>query len=355
MTAKPDDLMHVISARFSWRPEGEMRMYTERAIPFWKLLVVLALIVLALPAYGAESQSAEQKVAVVNGAVINQAEFDNEMNRVLERLQRTGRFPNALELSQIRKQVLENIIARELLYQESQKKGVKVDQKEIDEQVAGLKGRFPSEAEFKKALSTMNLTEAALRSQLERDLAIRKLLDDQIGDNVAVSEKETRAYYDGNLETFKKPEQVRASHILIKVEPGADEAKKAEAKTKIESLQTKLKKGEDFGALAKEYSEGPSGPKGGDLGFFGRGQMVKPFEEAAFTMKPGQVSGMVETRFGYHLIMVTERTPEGTLPYEEVKDRLEQYLQQQKVQEAIAAYVETLKGKAKIERFLKEE
>ncbi|MDH3554779.1 MAG: peptidylprolyl isomerase [Deltaproteobacteria bacterium] len=329
-------------------------MHTERVIPFWRLLIVLTLITLASPAYVGESQSAEQKVAVVNGTVINQPEFDNEMNRVLERLQRTGRFPNDLERSQIKKQVLENLIARELLYQESQTKGIKVDQKEIEAQVTALKGRFPSEVEFKNALSTMNLTEADLRFQFERDLAIRKLLDDQIGDKVAVSEKESKAYYDNNLESFKKPEQVRASHILIKVDPGAEEAKKAEARTKIESVQAKLKKGEDFGALAKEYSEGPSGPKGGDLGFFGRGQMVKPFEEAAFSMKPGQVSGMVETRFGYHLIMVAERTPESTLSYEEVKDRLEQYLKQQKVQEAIAAYVETLQGKAKIERFVKE-
>lgn len=329
-------------------------MHTERVIPFWRLLIVLTLITLASPAYVGESQSAEQKVAVVNGTVINQAEFDSEMNRVLERLQRTGRFPNDLERSQIKKQVLENLIARELLYQESQKKGIKVDQKEIEAQLTALKGRFPSEVEFKKALSTMNLTEAGLRFQFERDLAIRKLLDDQIGGKSTVSEKESRAYYDSNLESFKKPEQVRASHILIKVDPGADEAKKAEARTKIESLQAKLKNGEDFGAVAKEYSEGPSGPKGGDLGFFGRGQMVKPFEETAFSMKPGQVSGMVETRFGYHLIMVTERTPESTLSYEEVKDRLEQYLKQQKVQEEIAAYVETLKGKAKIERLVKE-
>ena len=329
-------------------------MHTERVIPFWRLLIVLTLITLASPAYVGESQSAEQKVAVVNGTVIKQAEFDSELNRVLERLQRTGRIPNDLERSQIKKQVLENLIARELLYQESQKKGIKVDQKEIEAQITALKGRFPSEVEFKNALSTANLTEADLRFQFERDVAIRKLLDDQIGGKSTVSEKESRAYYDSNLESFKKPEQVRASHILIKVDPGADEAKKAEARTKIESLQAKLKNGEDFGALAKEYSEGPSGPKGGDLGFFGRGQMVKPFEETAFSMKPGQVSGMVETRFGYHLIMVTERTPESTLSYEEVKDRLEQYLKQQKVQAEIAAYVENLKSKAKIERLVKE-
>ncbi len=329
-------------------------MHTERVIPFWVLLAVLALITLALPAYAGESQSAEQKLAVVNGTVINQAELDSEMNRFLARLQSQDRVPTDLERSQIKKQVLENLIVGELLYQESQKEGVKVDQKEIEAQLAPIKGRYPSEAEFKKALSTMNLTEADLRFRFERDLAIRKLLADQIGGKIAVSEKESRAYYDSNPEFFKKPEQVRASHILIKVDPGADEAKKAEARTKIESLQAKLKSGEDFGALAKEYSEGPSGPKGGDLGFFGRGQMVKSFEETAFTMKPGQVSGIVETRFGYHLIMVTERTPESTLSYEEVKDRLEQYLKQQKEREALAAYVETLKGKAKIERLVKE-
>ena len=327
-------------------------MHPEKLIPFWRLLIIFALITLVSPAYAAESQSAEQKVAVVNGTVIKQAELDSEMNRYLARLQNTGRFPNDLERSQIKKQVLENLIARELLYQESQKKGIKVDQKEVDAQLTTLKGRFPSEAEFKNALSRMNLTEVDLKSQFERDLAIRELLDGQIGDKTAVSEKETKAYYDGNLETFKKPEQVRASHILIKVDPGADEAKKAEALTRIESLQTKLKKGEDFTALAKEYSEGPSAPKGGDLGFFGRGQMVKPFEETAFTMKPGQVSNMVETRFGYHLIMVTDRTPEGTFSYDEVKDRLQQYLRQQKVQAAMTEYVETLQGKAKIERFL---
>jgi peptidyl-prolyl cis-trans isomerase C len=327
-------------------------MHTERLIPFWRLLTVLALITLVLPAYTAESQSADQKVAVVNGTIIKQAELDSETNRFLARLQSTGRFPTDLELGEIKKQVLENLIAQELLYQESQKKGIKVDQKEVDAQLAALKDRFPNEAEFNNALTRMNLTEADLRFRFERDLAIRELLNSQIEGKVAVSDKETKAYYDGNLENFKKPEQVRASHILIKVDPGAEEAKKAEARTKIESVQTKLKKGEDFGALAKEYSEGPSGPNGGDLGFFGRGQMVKPFEEAAFAMKPGQVSDMVETRFGYHLIMVTDRTPEGTVSYEEAKDSLEQFLMQQKVQAAIAEYVETLKAEAKIERFL---
>ena len=327
-------------------------MHTERLIPFWRLLTVLALIMLVSPAYAAESQSADKKVAVVNGTVIKQAELDSEVNRYLARLQSQRRVPDDLELSQVRKKALESLIAGELLYQESQKKGIKVDQMEVDAQLAALKGRFPTEAEFNNALSMANLTEADLTLKIERNLAISKLLDGQIGGKTTVSEEETRAYYDANLEYFKKPEQVRASHILIKVDPGADEAKKAEARARIELIQAKLKKGEDFGALAKEYSEGPTGPKGGDLGFISRGDTVKPFEEAAFAMKPEQVSDMVETDFGYHLIMVTDRTPEGTLSYEEVKDNLQKYLKQQKIQTEIAEYVETLKAKAKIERFL---
>ena len=109
---------------------------------------------------------------------------------------------------------------------------------------------------------------------------------------------------------IKKPEQVKASHILVKVDAGADEAKKAEARKKIQEIQQKVKAGGDFEALATENSDCPSKAKGGDLGFFERGQMVKPFEEAAFALKPGEVSGIVETQFGYHIIKVQEKKDE---------------------------------------------
>jgi peptidyl-prolyl cis-trans isomerase C len=158
-----------------------------------------------------------------------------------------------------------------------------------------------------------------------------------------------KAYYDANLESFKQPEQVKARHILVKLEEQAEESKKTEAREKIEMVQGKLKKGEDFSTLAKEYSEGPSSSKGGDLGYFSRGQMVKPFEDAAFAMQPGEVSEIVKTRFGYHLIEVTDKKPETTVAYDEIKDRLGQYLKQQKLQKEMALYVETLKSKARVE------
>jgi len=151
------------------------------------------------------------------------------------------------------------------------------------------------------------------------------------------------------MPTFKDS----ASHILIKAEQDADKAKTLEAKEKIEMIQKRVKKGDDFAALAKEFSEGPSAPKGGDLGYFGPGRMVKPFETAAFKMEPGEVSDIVKTRFGYHLIKVMDKKPAKQVTFEEVQDKLQQFLKQQKVQKEVEAYIKQLKESAKIERFLK--
>jgi peptidyl-prolyl cis-trans isomerase C len=190
---------------------------------------------------------------------------------------------------------------------------------------------------------------------MKRGIAIEQLVDEEIVRKINVSDKEVKEYYDANLEKFKQPEQVKASHILIKVDPKADESGKAEARKQIEMIQKKVKKGEDFEALAKEYSGCPSSTKGGDLGYFGRGQMVKPFEDAAFALEPGQVSNIVETRFGYHLIKVIEKKPPTTMSFDEVKERIQRYLKQQRIREKVLAYVEELRGKAKVETFLGED
>jgi peptidyl-prolyl cis-trans isomerase C len=291
---------------------------------------------------------------VVNGKVITQSEFDQEVGVVEQQLTNMGKPVGESQIPDLKKRVLENMINRELLYQASKEEGIKVAPAEVDEKFDTLKKRFPSEEELKKVLQERNLTETDIRSQIERGLAIQELVDKKFGDKVKVSDKETKAYYDSHTELFKRPEQVRASHILIKVEPGADEAKKAEARKKIEEVQSKLKKGEDFSELAKKYSEGPSKDKGGDLGYFGRGQMVKPFEDAAFGLKEGEVSGIVESPFGYHLIKSTGRKPESTVPYTDVKEKLQEYLKQNEVKNEVAQYLESLKKKGKVEILMKE-
>ncbi len=329
-------------------------MHFNKAGWFWALLMALVLAAIAPLVSAGEKQPPEGKVAVVNGVEISQEDFDLEMRRVEARLRSSARPPGPSELGQVRKQVLDSLIARELLYQESQKKGIKVDSKTINEQFETMRKRFPSETEFKKALDSVNLSEATLKSQLERDQAVRALIDNQFAEKLTVSDEEVKTYYDSNMNSFKKPEQVKASHILIKAESQADESQKAGAHKKLEMIEGKLQKGEDFGTLAEEYSEGPSSAKGGDLGYFSRGQMVKPFEDAAFALQPGEVSGIVETRFGYHLIKVTDKTPETTLAYDEIKERLREYLKQEKRRREMGSYVENLRSRAKVEVFPKE-
>ncbi|MFQ6111437.1 MAG: peptidylprolyl isomerase [Nitrospinota bacterium] len=324
----------------------------------WLFAVVaaMALALVAPPALAEEKQPPEDKVAVVNGKVITQMDFRREVSRLQQQLISMRKPLGAFQLSEIRKQALENLINRELLYQESQKAGTRVEEAAIDERIKGLKERFPSEAEFKNALSRMNLTEEALRSQLERAMAIQKFVDERFVQKVTVSEEEVKKYYDANPDLFKEPERVRVSHILIIVDPEAGESQKAEARKKIEEIQQKVKEGGDFAALAEEFSQGPSRVRGGDIGYFrrGRGDVVKAFEDAALALEPGEVSDIVETSYGFHLIKLIEKIPETTIPYEVIKDRLKQYLKGQKVNEEVNLYVEKLKEKAKVERFLKE-
>ena len=166
---------------------------------------------------------------------------------------------------------------------------------------------------------------------------------------MSIDDKEIWAYYDKNRGSFRQPEQVKASQILIKADPGWDEAKKAAARKKIDEIRAKLKAGQDFESLARTYSEDPSGPKGGDLGYIRTGQVLKPFEEALFALKPGEVSDVVETSLGYHIIKASDRKPETTIPFEKVKDQLRTALKQEKGQQEANAYIAKVREKAKVE------
>ena len=311
-------------------------------------------ILIFLPAMAEEEKPADtdQKIAVINGVVISQKQFNKELTIHLDRISRQGQQMSDAQMAELKKNVLEGLIEREVLYQESQKTGIKITDQAVDEQLAAIKKRFPSEEEYKKALSAMNLTEDEVKAQIARGLAIRELINQEIMNKITISDEEIKAYYDANPQLFKQPEQVKASHILIKVEADATDAQKAEARKKINDIQLKIKNGGDFAELAKQYSEGPSNVRGGDLGYFRRGQMVKPFEDTAFAMQPNEVSDVVETRFGYHLIKVYDKKPEQTLAYADVKEQIGERLKQEKAEKEAAQYVEQLKKDAKIETFL---
>ena len=331
--------------------KGKIKMQSNYVRYFWALVTALTLVSFASQTPAAQNQPSKDAVAVVNGSVISRSEFDAEIGRVKQRFSSMGQPLSSTRLSEIKKEILESLIGRELLYQASQENGIKVDEAAVNEQLTMLKKRFPSGAELNKALSEMNLSESAIKSQLERNLSIKEFIEKQFVQKITISEKESKDYYKSNPDLFKQPEQIQASHILIKIDPQADESQKAEAHKKIEQIQKRLQEGEDFAALAKEFSQCPSNAKGGDLGYFRRGQMVPPFEQAAFALKPGTVSDVVETKFGYHLIKVIDKKSESTIFYKDVKERLDKHLKQKKIQNEITLYVEKLKEKAKVERF----
>ena len=246
--------------------------------------------------------------------------------------------------------VLEFLIGEELLFQESVKKGIKITDERVAEEIAKVKSQFGSDEKFKEALAGMNVTEEKVESDIRRGLTIQQLVDKEVIDTIKVSDEEIKTFYDENQKLFTKQEQVQASHILIKVNKDADEAQKAEARAKIDAAAKRVKDGEDFAVVATEVSEGPSNTKGGDLGFFQRGQMVKPFEEVAFTLQPGEVSDVVETDFGYHIIKVFDKQEPTTATFDEVKTQIADHLKQEKAKTAVQAYIDKLKESATIEK-----
>jgi len=329
-----------------------MKYTSKKSI--WIILSILFLLLISFSTFaGTEAVSQDkEKAAVVNGTVITRKEFDIELNQVKIKISQGRQAVSDAKLEKIKNDILENLINRELLYQQSQKKGVVIEEKIVEDYLSSLKQKFPNQEEYEKALKDFSISENGLKLKVKMGYAIQNFIDKQIADKVAVSEKESKTFYDVHPEFFKQPERVKASHILIKLDPNAEESKKASAKEKIENIQKKLKEGKDFTALAREFSEGPSKDNGGDLGFFTRGQMVPPFEDAAFSLKTGEVSDLVVTRFGYHLIKVTEKAAAQTIKFEDAKEKIVQHLKQEGTKKELQLYIENLRKTASIEKFL---
>jgi len=167
---------------------------------------------------------------------------------------------------------------------------------------------------------------------------------------ISIPDEDLKKYYDSHKDEFKTPEMVRVRHILVKVDQSAPEKDKKAAKKKAEGILKKIKSGADFAKLAAEVSDDPgSKQKGGELGFFPRGKMVKSFEDAAFALKPGEVSGLVTTQYGYHIIKLEERKTAGIQPFDDVKESIRQKLTQDQTKSKVVAFIEKAMKDAKAE------
>jgi peptidyl-prolyl cis-trans isomerase C len=286
-------------------------------------------------------------VARVNGEAINRSDFENAVKGLEGRA--GGPVPGD-QRDQVYRGVLDDMIAYRLLIQEAKTRKIAVTDAEVDAQIGEIRKQFPDEAQFKQALAAQKLTLDAIRADTRSKIGVDKMMKAEIGDKGAVKPEEVADFYAKNPDKFKQPERVRASHILIAVPESADAAAKQQAKAKAEAILKDLKGGKDFAAAAKQNSQDPgSAVNGGDLGYFGQGQMVPPFEQAAFALKPGQMSDVVETPFGFHIIKMVDKQASRTVPLNEAKTQIEEYLGVQNQRTQLEAFVNSLKAKAKIE------
>jgi peptidyl-prolyl cis-trans isomerase C len=220
---------------------------------------------------------------------------------------------------------------------------------EVDNSIKQMRSQFRTEDEFKKALDARGMTLDKLKSDTRIDLSINKMVETEVSTQATPSDTECREFYDKNPDKFKQEEAVRASHILFRVDENADAATKKKAMDQAQAVLKEARAGADFAELAKKHSADGSAQQGGDLNFFTHGQMVAPFDQAAFSMKPGEISDIVTTQFGYHIIKVTDRRSASTVPFEQVSARIKEFLTEQGKQKKADDFIQSLKQKAKIE------
>jgi peptidyl-prolyl cis-trans isomerase C len=296
--------------------------------------------------------SPSDPVAKVGKQTITRGELDRAIS-VLVAQNRVPQATSPEQKKQIESFAVEQLVSAEILFQEGLKHQPKDLDKQIEAKITQSKAKFSTPAEFETALKGANLTEKELGDISRKDIVISNFVEKELAGGIKVTDEDIKKFYDENKDKFKKDAQVRASHILCGVDANATAEEKKKAQEKATDLLKKLKAGEDFAKLAKDNSTCPSSAQGGDLGFFGKGQMVPSFEEATLALKPGEVSGVVETQFGYHIIKLAEKKEAELVKLDEVKERISDYLKSQKIQKTVADHLSSLKEKVKVEILLK--
>ena len=292
-------------------------------------------------------------IAKVNGQGIKVAEFTAKYDRFTQTFKARKRpIPRKID-ARYRDSIVKRLVEEALIAQEASNSKVKVNPKDLQAEFEKYKAMFKTKERFNSYLQNAKLTEAGIKENLSKNLKLRLLLEKLGGKKV--TEADAQDYYKKNQAKYKVREQVRARHILLKTAKDATPAKIAEVKAKADQLAAKAKKNnsdEAFAELAKANSEGPTAPKGGDLSFFARNRMVKEFDEKAFSMKVGEISDPVKTRFGWHIIRVVERKEARVRPFAEVKESIQRTLENRANRTARQDLITKLRAKAKVEIYL---
>ena len=254
---------------------------------------------------------------------------------------------------QVYRSVLDRLVSFHLLLQESETLSISADDAAVDARIEIIRSSFPSDDAFETQLRSWDTTLDALREETRRDLVVERVLESEVLLGIEVDVETAREFYELHSEQFTEGGGVRARHILIGLSPDASDQDRAEARGRAERLRHDAENGTDFAELARTHSEDPgSAANGGDLGVVVRGQTVPNFEAALFALEPGELSEVIETPFGVHVILMVEREAERTAPFAEASVRIREFLIEQEQQAKTAAFIEALKAKSDIEILL---
>jgi parvulin-like peptidyl-prolyl isomerase len=316
-----------------------------------------------------------QGIISVNDEVITKAEYDAAFKRVtagpqFEQMKDEIKDPESFFSLMTRDRIVNELIVKKILDQEVKKRDIVVTEEDIKAAREEMLDNIGGEERLRELLKQNNITERQFREDVKNEVKINKLVE--AVSPTSVSEKDVKDFYERNKNDFNFPERVKASHILIEANPDAIAAKlmdknkakplsEEQLKAQVEAEMAKQKAlaeevrakavatPEDFAKLAKEYSKDPgSARKGGDLGFFDKNTMVTPFSDVAFSIKPNTISDVVETQFGYHIIMVTDRAKAGIAPFSQMEPELRAFLEQSQKIENLQRLFEGLKASAKV-------
>jgi parvulin-like peptidyl-prolyl isomerase len=294
-----------------------------------------------------KNPSPDAKIATVNGVAIRRAQVDAAYQMYRRTLSARGQSFTPEDEKNLRATSFRMVVADELLNQAAVKAGIKVPPGDVDKALAAAQSRIGSPQEWAQFMKEAHLTPALLREQIERNIrtdAYRKMLLA----NKSVTEQQAREFYDRNRATFKVPESIHALVILLPVSEKEGAPDRAEAKRLAEEARTKAAAGEDFAALARQYSRDPSAQRGGDIGFVPRGVMFPASEQVAFGLKNGEISPVLETPKGFTVFKVLERKPESVPTFDDVKQGLMQDMGRVMGQSLIEQKVKELSDAAEI-------
>lgn len=284
-------------------------------------------------------------VVEVDGVKLTRAQQEMELKNILANLGNKVQ-PQQLEEATrlLRKRIVNQFIISTLLLNEAERQNISSSKEEEEEELENIKAKLPPGVTFEEVIKNGALSAEQIHEQIQTVIKINKLIAEHTPD---VTEEEISNFFEKNKDNLVLPENVHARHILIAVDPSDNDKEKTGKKEKAEKIRQQLINGSDFSELAKQYSDCPSRQKGGDLGKFKRGQMVKAFEDAAFPQETNTISSIVETKFGYHIIQVLEHNDGGLLSQEEVAT----ILKNQKKDEAVNDLINKLRQKAEIKDY----